>query len=781
MKYLGFVLALVVGFSQIVYGVTFSHSAIQKHVLDRPLVVEIESSEEDPDIEYRVFYRLSDRDLYSEVVMQSIGNRMFRAEFMPEVSVGDRLSYYIEGVKSRERVYTLPEVNPSAFPYRVEVLESQFSVKMKVLLPLAKKPVRESRPTLLVSFKDDANVLNMSTLQLRLNGRNVTSKSNITDRFVSFVPLRPLREGRHELIVSVKDHDGHVYQKVRKFEFRRVDPPLIGIKGQLNWDSFYYNTTKLSSTVVREPSETKLKTNVNFDVGFLKANLYSLMDSRDSDFKQPYSRQRIRVHDSHKLVNVVVGDTNPVLSPLSFNGRLVKGVDASLDLFGVIGWKNFMTLRYFSGQSMQTVKVSSPDVTNGTYQQDVRGVQLGFNVGISESSLNYLHFKDDESSLVSPNIGSTKPKENHVVSLVSELKFARDMRLKLEAAGSVYYSDTQAATINVDELGLGLDNETLDQLTDVFPPRSSLSVGAAGLLDFKMPILSRDYMLFAKSNWVHPSFTSLGNSGLKKDNFDWKVGTRLRFLKNLLSLRASYKHQFNNVFFSVDETTFTDTYRVNGALNIPHLASFSLGYQQANKIKKDLAGMEVTGAGRLENSLNGVSFGVGGIKLKWNDFKARVNSNYSISQFDDKVLTDNSFDLKTLGMNVQTTWSPVKLKLGLSQSIKDSKGATPNTTTYTSLSGKAYYDVLPKLVTVYVGSKLTTGLNNGSLVSKQLDNQRSKWSVGAIYRLDEWEYFKRIKLIANLDLLSVSDAKDKEDGAKNFEDSLMTIKLSSHF
>ncbi len=755
------------------------HTKLDAIELNKPLVFRVELQNLTENATVRVFYRAGTRLLYDDVQLQSMGPNVFGATLTTPLDGESNFQYYIVVSKDNRDIATLPEYNPKEYPFTVPVVQDKTAPSMQLLMPEPGEKIRNGFPTILVSFEDDFEQLDPATFQLFLNEEDLTKKTQISSRFASYIPERELEEGKYAIKAQIKDIKGKMLEKSATFVFLRKEPELYKVKGTSKWDTRTYQTDKQSTSITREPLETQFSTLVNLDANWFLSNLDIRLDNRESPHKQPFNRISLETYDVKRNVLLMAGDTTPVISELALSGRLVQGVDLGVDLFGFLGIKKFLTMRAITGQTQRAIP--SPNVTAGTYKQTLVGANANLNLFGIENGLSYIKIYDDQASLTDAQAGSTKPKENHVISVTNKMRLFDLTEISLETAGSVFYSDTTAAIVDVSTLNLPIKGALADRLLKIFPPRSSLSIGAASQLDVKTPVIWRNVLLKTGLKWAQPSYASLAQTGIKKDNFEFGADVTVRLFDNLLSITGGAAKQNNNVMTSDPLTAFTDDYRTSATLAIPSIAILNGSYGITNKWNKQFVPNDVTDNRRIQNRLTAINVGLGGIQLEVGKFVGKIDTNYSINNYSDPAQPDNTFDSNAVGVNLGTEWEPVKLKFSLSQSLKNDKGTTPNTTTFRSASGKAFYDITPKKFSIYAGYSITLGANNGPDIAKQIDNRKTAISVGGNYLFPDSDMLKNSQLSFNWDILRTQDAKAAGDKAKNFSENLISILFSSTF
>jgi len=769
------------------------HTRIDKIIADQPAQFTVELEGITSNVEVVIYYKIGKENLYNEASMLSIGNNVYTTTLTPVFAKDDVFSYYIAVKMDNKLMLSLPEVNPKEYPFIVNVTSDEFTPKVRFLTPANNEVVRNGFPCVLLTFDDELSQLDMKTFKMTINGEDVTDYVSLSQTFANYVPKKELKEDVYSIKVTIKDVRGKVHSINSSFTFRRKDQDFLTYNGSLSLDNYFYNTDKYAEKVIREPFESEAVADINLKSWILNSNINVKRDSKESSDNQPLNRVSFGIWDDKKNIDIKCGDTNPVMSNMALNGMLVQGNDIDLDVFGVVGLNKLVKIKYISGITRKAIDTSSTaNMDNVSYEQDISAYKISTNLFGFENNVSYMHIKDNENSLpLYSSLPSSdrllKPRENHVVSVENNMRLFDLTDIKLETAASVYYSDSTAGSINVSDLNLPIKEETIKQYEKTIPIKSSPGFGAATNLEVRTPVLFRELTFKGGTKWAHPSFTSLGSSSVKKDNFEYSGELGVRLLKNLFSLRGGIKKQNDNVMQSASEnTTYTLGYNVDSTLVIPNVAILYLGFNNSDKENKTNDNEVVTGDRRVSNKLLTVMMGIGGITFDIASVANKININYNYNKYTDDAITVNSFDATAFGINYQTEILPFKLKVDFSRSDKLAKSTTPNTTTYTTLGGKAFYDVIPKIFTSYAGLKLSKGYNNGNDIAKRIDNTNMTLTVGGSYKFDQqaWIFYDSL-LTVNWDLITLTDAKSKSEDVdyrdKNFSESILTLKVSTVF
>jgi methionine-rich copper-binding protein CopC/prenyltransferase beta subunit len=99
---------------------------------------------------------------------------------------------------------TVPEIN-SYYPLDDEVIDSL-------------------KPEISIAFSDAASEINTSSVQVKIDGADVTAEAVITDSQLTYIPATELAAGSHTIVFSVSDSSGNNLTRTWSFT---IEPPVI--------------------------------------------------------------------------------------------------------------------------------------------------------------------------------------------------------------------------------------------------------------------------------------------------------------------------------------------------------------------------------------------------------------------------------------------------------------------------------------------------------------------------------------------------------------------------
>ena len=759
------------------------HDKIDDIVVNQPIMfnIELRDFELNSINSVEVFYKTDTDFAFTSVVMNLLPPNYYNANITPILNDATQFQYYFVVKMNDGTKYTLPQIYPEDNSYYANIKRSEKDPKVKLITPMNKSSISDGTPVIMVSYEDPYSILDLSTVSLKIDGKNTTSESQIFKNFTQYIPDQLLSEESHTIEFSVKDKAGVSYPINSTFLYQTKKPSLVSYKGdyQLYYD--LYNTNKDASVISREPSKLRHTFDMNLKSGWLNSDINIYNTSEEAASTQKQNRNSISLYDDTGYFKLNVGDSSPVLSNYSMNGVNVDGVDA------VVSWPGILSLTYINGYTKRAIlgnETDTSNIINGTFAQKVTALQLYNKFFGLETALTFADYKDDKDSLLSTqNWGTTLPQENIVFSLFNKLNFDDLTYLKMETAGEVFYSDISSTSSNITLTS----NPIPDWLTNIVPIRSTMQLPqAASMLELGMPIFVRDVYFKAFTNLAMQNFQSFGNSSIKADNFAYGDSIRVNVLNNNVSFTGAYQKSQNNTakLLGLDGqapyTTFGDDFKAGTNMNLWGVANF--GYNYSLSLQKNDA-TPTDNDNFINNQTQTHLFTLTNMKIEYGKFVGKLNTNYNIVSYQDAVNSGNNFIQNGIGLAIDTEYDPVKIKLSFTNSIKDNQGPTESYTVYNTYGIRADYEYIPKIMTVYGGYSLQTGLNNGNDTTKVVNNSKTILSGGLLYKMPGMIYnlFYDSKFFLDYSLTLASDSLSPGDNTKNFNEQLITFRFTTTF
>ncbi len=302
---------------------------------------------------------------------------------------------------------------------------------------------------------------------------------------------------------------------------------------------------------------------LNFNIG----GIYSIplsftYSNQDFAFPNPFKFNRLSLHPSYKWATAHIGDVSMTFSPYTLSGHQFSGGGFELNPDGKL------QISAMYGQFLRATEYNTEEPRALTaYKRIGYGVKTSYDFEFMKLSTILFRASDDEKSLQNPfpiELGLS-PKENAVLSLVSEIQLLDRAELSIEYAISGVTEDTR--------------------LTDV---RAS-----NGLLSFILKEnISTNYYNALNASFSYPAGNGTVGAGYERIDPEYKTLGAYYFNNDLenITLNASQTLFNNKVNLSVnaglqqdnlDNAKTSDQQRIVSAINLNYTASERLGINAA--------------------------------------------------------------------------------------------------------------------------------------------------------------------------------------------------------
>lgn len=249
---------------------------------------------------------------------------------------------------------------------------------------------------LIVASLFNVRTLDVSSVEIFLDDRNVTSEASVSPEIIAYSPL-PLSSGPHTVKIEMKNTYGYAFRPVSWFF--RVAQRRRGIVTAT--DEFRYSGRVQAGMALdqvdgRPRSIGETVTRLEGGWQWLNVRTDVRVTSDESEFRQPRNRYSVTVKSGDNIT-LNVGDFTPVFSPYTVDGKRIRGLGVDVDL-------NWFRLQMANGEIERAVQGSldedkSYEVTdiradslNGTlaplYVLERRGYTFRRKVSIYRASLN---------------------------------------------------------------------------------------------------------------------------------------------------------------------------------------------------------------------------------------------------------------------------------------------------------------------------------------------------------------------------------------------------------
>jgi hypothetical protein len=510
---------------------------------------------------------------------------------------GDRLQYFISAFLDNQAVLTHPENNPYNNPAEIQISAkpvgsaakkagqvplpdasrsgtseagepiiteaAQMQNTLSPLLLLTPEPdesLASEEVVLAVSLTSENRAADSSTVQVFMDGVNITRLATISSYLVSFEPAK-VKPGRHWFKVTAKDSRGKAIPALMVNFKVRGESESAGPQTQFQGHVF----SDLRQENVNSQNESFAMGGSDFSgqYGVLQYSGQVFLTSLEDKNYQPRDRYQFSLNT--KLIGASFGDVHPNFNDLILWGKRVRGLSGYVHL-------GFFNIDAVYGETYR--KVEGIDSSRyGTFRQTVLGIRPSFGSGRHfQLGLSLVKVKDDTASI---KYGSN-PKDNLVFGPDLRISFDRG-RFVIQANGafSLLTNNIYPGPISADEIkdvfntDIPIDPAAFedylilnDSTTPLDPSKlTSLAYNAMVKLNYFQNMLTIGY----KS--VGSEYTSLANNWLRKDIQGFYFNDRLRLFKNKLYLTFGYEDYIDN-FSQDDASPSLDLKTLNYAITI---------------------------------------------------------------------------------------------------------------------------------------------------------------------------------------------------------------------
>tara|TARA_B100000427_G_scaffold199355_1_gene165750 strand:+ start:7968 stop:9875 length:1908 start_codon:yes stop_codon:yes gene_type:complete len=578
----------------------------------------------------------------------------------------------------------------------------------------------------------------------------------------------PIRQGKNKLEIKAVLADGTMISQYFEFKTKKLKKKrLVKKNNELKLINNFYKTNKTEFT--QNEYEMIYSVRQDIETNALFFETYGLYDDRGSKYTQPYSRLRLNIMDKKFRWKVKGGDIQENFSPLTVNGRRVRGLYADLDLLKFFKKKSSMSVRYIMGQSNKAIEISSGNVTMPTYAQDVKGYQLKLSGMKFKSSLQYFRVYDDTGSLSSESKEVTNPVENHIVGTFFQLRPTPLSFIEYEFVGSAYYADSEASAIDISELDYSDFVKNL--INKYLPIKSSLLGGYSHRFTTQLPILSRYNIVKVGYDRVHPNYYNELNTFFEADKEAWSVSLTQKLFNRTLIMNTFFENEKDNILGTSSDTSNSNAYRFNTMYRTKNIGSINATGMLTRKTE-----VVTTSNEDLDNQLNYIMIGISGIPFKANIGKVRANISYSISDYFDYIESDNNSKSNTISINLNSSYNDYKASLGLSQSktSSDLSGISRYLTVFSRVS-----KILSEQLKFSTKLKFSIGKNDSD--SNKINSRKisNNWTV--TYTRKTLKYFKKSDIRLGVEFIYMKDDANPDEQTSNFIEGYTTFSMTNRF
>ncbi|MEX0274624.1 MAG: hypothetical protein AB3N16_09625 [Flavobacteriaceae bacterium] len=319
------------------------------------------------------------------------------------------------------------------------------------------------------------------------------------------------------------------------------------------------NTVFYEGASNRQPFTYFLNGNLNFNIaGLYNVPLSFTYSNQDFDFPNPFKFNRLSLNPSYKWVAAHIGDASMTFSPYTLSGHQFTGGGIDLTPEGPF------QISAMYGRLLRATKYN-PEEPNAitAYKRTGYGARATYDFGRANLGLIFFKASEEEDStenLFPIELGLT-PKDNAVLSLVSEVNLFEKAMFRVEYAISGVTEDTRLT----DPRGkAGLLSFLLDE---------NISTNYYNALNASLNYPAGNGVLGVGYERVDPDYRTLGAYFFNNDLENITVNASQTLLDNKLNVSVNAGLQQDNL----DKSKSSELQRIVSAVNLNYTASERLG------------------------------------------------------------------------------------------------------------------------------------------------------------------------------------------------------------
>ncbi|MFO7659473.1 MAG: hypothetical protein R6V77_01035 [Candidatus Cloacimonadaceae bacterium] len=466
----------------IMVAVSVSYAVVVNHIppagfdaqKDTELRIEIIQGVQDI-AEAAIMYRTQGGTVFDQILMEkdAIQDLWFKG-FLPVPAIPELgFEYYFKITTKANAIETLPLIEPEKNPFLLQPIAKE-GVQTEDFILLSDEPVVFAKDGYIIAVSWFAleDVIDLETVKLYVNGKNVTARTHVTRNMLLYKNTNP-KTGVTTAFVSAITNDGEV---IHSKTWTTVVKPSgtisnlpMNLRGSFNAGTNILSTSQDNSanTFGNDRDDGWASLDMYADYDKLRLQSYTYLSTLQREDVQHVNRFRLGV--LLPFWDTFIGDYSPSMSSLTMNNKNLRGIYTKLHgkHFGV---------SIAHGEMVRSI-VGSETITNiardtlfipGVFKQEAfaarieMGNQDGFMMGLTTtrnrdviSSLDYDYiFQKTEADTTQ----RVFPQDNLVISMdtriaIPKIKFV----LGLEGAASLYNTNTYYGAFSSDDLAEYLD------------------------------------------------------------------------------------------------------------------------------------------------------------------------------------------------------------------------------------------------------------------------------------------------------------------------------------
>jgi len=342
-----------------------------------------------------LYYRFSPNRNYTSIPMRLDVN--YVAEIPPNEVVSGTLDYYFwaEDIHGNQSTYPADgENDPLSLRVFSPAGASQFKkLNISLLTPNPDVVLEDPNQIVVLSLYDPEQQLNLNSLQLIVDGNDVTSEAQVTADIVSYVPPAAFGAGDHTISLRLETTGGKALAQSYSFAVGReklqaaqVGEAVPDWQEKLNFtwsiglDTDYDRYFGKSQPLNRPIDQHRINARAKFDLWKFRVNTSALLNTHIidetaielSERRQPLNRLKLDIRSP--WLDLIYGDYTPQFTELTLKGTRVRGITSQLKL----GWWKTTYIQGETKQLVTSITRTHPDSTQWSLLQTTPGDTLYF-------------------------------------------------------------------------------------------------------------------------------------------------------------------------------------------------------------------------------------------------------------------------------------------------------------------------------------------------------------------------------------------------------------------
>lgn len=587
-----------------------------------------------------LLFRSADGAHYQERPMKA-RTGFYRGSIPGEHTSEEGVEYLIIAQTSYGNAITYPEERPYEKPVSVNQEGGMAEQNSQSEEPDSRKQVDKS--ALIISPKSGAGIsqdeiliavslyplgdVDSSSVQLALDGVNITAEANISSALVSY-RSENLRPGQHAVRLTFRDTTGQAYTPLT-WQFTvlgetEAQESLLNLGGGVSVQTGHHEIRNQIETI------NSIRANVRGSYNWLDFQGDIYLTSQQDPRLQPRNRYTLRLQAPG--VQLDIGDSYPTLSQLGLWNKRVRGLNGRFDLEYVnlhlvygSAQRAIPGIRYEQGMIGDSLSENPAELVDYSFGRRILAVRPSFGSGQRfQFGLSFISSRDDTGSVEKdPGLewGGTTPKDNVVLGSDLYLSFD-EKRIEWRSSAALSWQNndiSDGALSQGDTLEFGSDATIPvadlpfkpSRISSVFIlngnvepflpiPASvdsgfNLSLHPGKLNEYSSLAYQTNLMLNYYNNnltvgyrRVGPAYQSFGNPYMRRDIAGFSLTDRIRLMSNRLYVNLGYENLREGLSRDTDNQIAFNTYTAGLSVypggNYPEINYTFRNYQRSNGI-----------------------------------------------------------------------------------------------------------------------------------------------------------------------------------------------------